>query len=75
MPHEGAYIEKAQTPAYFVYFMITRVVFSYGTDSRNIQNRVLCGWYHSGIQVVSRGSGYMEGHGMMVDKGLESIEY
>jgi len=52
--------------------MINGVIFSYGTKSQKVQNRFLYVQYHSGIQIVFRGSEYMEGIGMMVGKGLES---
>ena len=48
--------------------VITRVLFSYRTDSQNVQNRFLYGWDHSGIQAGSSGSEYMVGIGMMDDK-------
>jgi hypothetical protein len=54
--------------------MITSVVSPYGTDSQKVQNMFLFGWYHSGILSVFRCSAYMEGHGMRVDNGLESVE-
>ena len=41
--------------------VITSVVFSYRTDSQNVQNRFLYGWYNSGIKAVFRDSEYMEG--------------
>jgi hypothetical protein len=56
-PRAGSYVKKRRRLRISVNFMIAKVLFSYGTDSQKVQNRFLYGWYHSGIQVVFRGSG------------------